>query len=527
MRGPELDQILGAEIPNDAFVGAPLRVAPGLRGISDPAPWGFRFIHLVLRLLVRLFFRRVDVVGLHNLPTDRGGILVAWHPNGLVDPGLILTCCPRRVVFGARHGLFRWPLLGRMMKEIGTVPIYRTVDDPGADAESRRRANHRSLDALAGTIAGGALTALFPEGVSHDAPHPMELKTGAARLFYRARALAPEDAPAPVIVPVGLHYDAKKIFRSRALVRFHPPMAIPEALDARPDDDEPEEVERHRVRALTTEVGRVLHEVVHATEDWETHHLLHRGRKLVRAERAARAGVDLGRPGMVEKELGFARIWKGYYARKATDPARTAVLRERVARYDRDLSALGLEDHDLDRSPRLIAPWLAFLLILQVIGVFLLLPPILLLGVAVNAPTAGLLILMARVGARDQKDVATIKVLFGAVLYPITWIAAGLLGGLAHGALHGAFPRIPDTPVLAGLVVALLSAIGGAATLRYVHVSGETARAVRVRLTRARRRRAIERLRAERAVLHDALVGMSQGLDLPGQVAVDGRVREG
>ena len=32
-----------------------------------------------------------------------------------------------------------------------------------------------------------------------------------------------EGEPAPVIVPVGIHYDRKRLFRSRALVVFHPP----------------------------------------------------------------------------------------------------------------------------------------------------------------------------------------------------------------------------------------------------------------------------------------------------------------
>src|SRR5262245_47265650 len=67
------------------------------------------------RTLVRLFFREIEVTGLENVPLDRGGVIVSWHPNGLIDPGLILTQFPRKVVFGARHGLFKWPLLGMLL----------------------------------------------------------------------------------------------------------------------------------------------------------------------------------------------------------------------------------------------------------------------------------------------------------------------------------------------------------------------------------------------------------------------------
>lgn len=83
-----------------------------------------------VRLLLRAFFRRIEVSGSENVPKTGGGIVIAWHPNGLVDPALILASFPRRIVFGARHGLFRVPGLGALMRSLGTVPIYRAEDNP-------------------------------------------------------------------------------------------------------------------------------------------------------------------------------------------------------------------------------------------------------------------------------------------------------------------------------------------------------------------------------------------------------------
>ena len=134
-----------------------------------------------VRRLIGLFFRRVQVSGVENVPQTGGGILVAWHPNGLLDPALIISCFPRRVVFGARHGLFKWPIVGALMKSLGTVPIFRASDMKGADEEARRAANRKSLDALAQSVCDGSFAALFPEGVSHDDPFPQELKSGAER----------------------------------------------------------------------------------------------------------------------------------------------------------------------------------------------------------------------------------------------------------------------------------------------------------------------------------------------------------
>lgn len=487
-------------------------------------PRSYRLIQGFFRLLMRLFFRRVEVQGLSNIPSDRGGVIVSWHPNGLVDPGLILTQFPGQVIFGARHGLFRWPVLGLILRSVGTVPIYRAADTATGPAEARKAANAGSLSALAEAVARGSFSALFPEGISHDEPHPVELKTGAARLYFQARRSTPPGSPPPVLLPVGLFYDGKDLFRSSALVEFHPPVELPADLDLTPPEDETEAELKDRARRLTERIERTLHEVVYATEDWETHHLMHRSRKLVRAERARRGGARPGRPSIEEKALGFARIRLGYKAWLDQDPALVQTLRERVKRYDQDLRALGLEDHELDGDPRLVSPWLIFLLVLQVLFVFLLLPPVLLLGYLVNGPPALLLMALARRAARLRKDEATIKLLLGALLFPATWVSVGVLGALFYEQLNLAYPMIPKARGAAGAFAALTAALGGAVALRYLRVARETARSVRVRLTRRRQRAAIGALVVERGELCDALVRLGESVSMPGVVREDGRV---
>ena len=81
-----------------------------------------------LALINRLFFRRIEVTGLEHVPSSGGGMIVSWHPNAIIDGALILTQFPRRIVFGARHGLFKWPFLGTVLRQLGTVPIYRRQD---------------------------------------------------------------------------------------------------------------------------------------------------------------------------------------------------------------------------------------------------------------------------------------------------------------------------------------------------------------------------------------------------------------
>ena len=477
-------------------------------------PLLYRALRAVVRALVALFFRRVWVEGREHLPPGRGGLLVAWHPNGIVDPALMVAAFPGQVVFGARHGLLKWPVLGALMRGLGTVPIYRAQD--GGDPDARRAANARSLGALAERVAAGSYAALFPEGVSHDDPHLAEVKTGAARLFFEARALVDADGAAapPVVVPVGLHYDRKDAWRSEAVVAFHEP------LDTRrlgPGD--PPGTSEHAVDALTDRIEAALVEAVRPTEDWETHRLMHRAYALMRAEDDVRDGRRSGPVPFRDRARGFRMVWEGYHARRATHPDEVAALRGDLAEYDRLLRAAGLDDADLDRGPRLASPLLGVLFGVQAALLVVLLPPVLVLGFVVNGPPFLLLNVLARRLASARKDTATIKLLGGVALYPLAWATAGVLAGLGVAGLHALFPGLPDAPVLAGLAVSVLSAVGGALALRWGELVKESRRALRVRLVRSRRRDVVARLQNQRMDLAERFERLAEGLDLPESIA--------
>ena len=127
--------------------------------------------------------------------------------------------------------------------------------------------------------------------------------------------------------------------------------------------------------------------------------------------------------------------------------------------------------------------------------------------------------------SKAYKDEASFKVLVGALLFPLTWLLVAVLVGWGQTLLHAAYPAIPEAPLLSGVLAFILSAVGGAVALQYLRLARETARAIRVRLTRSRRTRSIERLRRERAEIHERVMELAEGLDLPGTVGADGRIR--
>src|SRR4051812_40414883 len=171
-----------------------------------------RFITPILRLIARTFFRRIEIVGWEKVP--RGPVIFAAnHPNGLVDPLLLLCFVPRPVSFLAKAPLFHYPLISFFVKRLDSIPVYRKSDSvPGSNEQTFARA--RELLARGGSIA------IFPEGTTHTDPQLKELKTGAARIALGAAASE------LAVVPTGIYYTAKQTFRSSVLVVFGQPIQV-------------------------------------------------------------------------------------------------------------------------------------------------------------------------------------------------------------------------------------------------------------------------------------------------------------
>ncbi len=458
--------------------------------------------------LLGLFFNHVEVVGVENVPSVGGGLIVAWHPNGIIDPALILSKLPREVVFGARHGLFLWPLLGRLMRAIETVPIYRAED--GGDEDLRKKANTESLNELANAVVNGKFAVLFPEGVSHDRSFVQPIRRGAARLYFAAVDRSVDTAP-PVIVPVGLHYNQKRGFRSKVLVVFYPPLPV-DGIHHAPDERD------LGTQQLTDLIESTIHDVIGATEDWETHHLMHQARRIVRVESELDNEQLRVLSPLHERAVGFARIHKGYTERLRSDPKRIGLLYNRLRLYNEDIRALGFHERELGAGAIKVSPWIPLILVLQGAMIYLLLPPILLIGYTVNSLPALLLRAWCLFGAKDKKDEASIKLLGGMVLFPMFWILAGVVTVSSYSLVAEYFPNIPTSPLVAGVCVAILSALGGAVAVRYLRLSRRLLRQIRVGFTRRMASESVYRLLAERRAIYEELIDLREGLELPEQL---------
>src|SRR5882672_5082306 len=118
-----------------------------------------RIICGVLRLALRVYYRRIEVAGLEHVPRDSPVIFVLNHPNALVDPVFLLCLAPRRVSFVAKAPLFRIPVVGYFVRALDCLPAYRRQDE-GEDVAR----NLETFAAARKLLLNGGTIGICPEG---------------------------------------------------------------------------------------------------------------------------------------------------------------------------------------------------------------------------------------------------------------------------------------------------------------------------------------------------------------------------
>src|SRR2546430_4088597 len=228
-------------------------------------------ITAILRLTLRVYFRRIEVTGRENVPPEDAVIFVLNHPNALVDPAFLLCLAPRRLAFLAKTPLFRTPVIGYIVRALDSLPAYRRQDE-GKDVSR----NVETFAAARELLARGITIGICPEGVSHDEPRLKPLKTGAARIALAAASSG--EALDLKIVSVGLYYTEKTTFRSSALLYFAEGLPV-EPVTLEPDGTPP----REAVHRLSARIETALREVMLHAEQEEALSLIERAEQIFSA----------------------------------------------------------------------------------------------------------------------------------------------------------------------------------------------------------------------------------------------------
>jgi len=401
----------------------------------------YRLVRSALRLGLKAYFREIEVHGLENLPPDGPCVVLANHPNSMIDPFLLIAATRRPLSFIAKAPLFGVPVLGWVLRRLLCIPAFRSQDAGYA------KEKNQVLYETAGKLLGeGRALAIFPEGKSHDEPQLAEFKHGAARIAFETET----QAGGVRILLVGIHFERHGGFRGRALLQFGPPLDLVSRREEYGSDP------RAAVAALTAELHERLSERVLSAESREILGLA----DLLARMRALEAG---GSDGLKDGFDRRQRILTRYNDLKERAPEEIGALRLDLARYDRLLHALGVRDDHVAAEYRLgrilrFALKNTFLLALGL--------PLVAVGLACNFLPYLASWLAARFVSREAITQASVALLTALVAFPAAW------AGLAYGA----WLWLGKIGVAAALTVAPLTGLFALHWMdRWHRVVGETA----------------------------------------------------
>jgi len=136
----------------------------------------YKFLHPWLAPTIR-FFQRIKVVGIENIPTDRGYMICSNH-IGAKDVVMLGAAYPKPIRFIAKKELFSVPVLGGLIKKLGAIEIDRGGNDISAIRNSVNLAK------------AGYNVAIFPQGHRYPGvdPSTTQTKDGAALIAYKSES---------------------------------------------------------------------------------------------------------------------------------------------------------------------------------------------------------------------------------------------------------------------------------------------------------------------------------------------------
>ena len=160
----------------------------------------YHFLKLIIGTGVKFFYKEINVSNLKGLKTKGPKIIIANHPQTLMDGWIIAQISNERVYAVVKGTFFDNKLKNWFLRSLGLIPINRATESKTKGVD-----NLSSFEACYKVLEEGKTLVIFPEGNSYAEQVLRELKSGTARIALEAekRNGAKLDLS---IIPVGLIY---------------------------------------------------------------------------------------------------------------------------------------------------------------------------------------------------------------------------------------------------------------------------------------------------------------------------------
>ena len=188
----------------------------------------YPILKLSCRILFRLLYHQMHVNGKQLQRLDGPTLIVANHPNSLLDALLIGTYCNKPVHFIVRSDMFNKPVIRRLLKWLNGIPVYRIIEE-----KHKLRENLKSFEYCKKILQQNGVILFFGEGKTVHDWNLKPMRSGLTRLLD----IAMEDALLKKqlkIIPAAVNYSKYQCLLKAIHIDVGPALQ-----NWQPNDEEP------------------------------------------------------------------------------------------------------------------------------------------------------------------------------------------------------------------------------------------------------------------------------------------------
>ena len=274
-------------------------------------------------------YRKIEVTGKENIPTDGAVIIAPNHCNTLMDALVILQAFKDESVFGARADIFNKPFIAKIMTFVRILPMVRQ-----RDGLRNVLKNNETQEIIVDTLENKVRFCMYPEGRHRPAHSLQTLGKGTFRAALAANSKFGDKMPV-YIVPTGIEYGDYFRYRSTCLITFGEAINVTEFVKGLNVENEVQMIE-----PLRKELSSRMSKLITFIKDDEQLYNKWALTKMLAADKGLRYG-DFGRSlhkGMLANREIVAEIEKACEDK----PEEMEKLLEKVAEFDKKRRKKGI-----------------------------------------------------------------------------------------------------------------------------------------------------------------------------------------
>ena len=200
----------------------------------------YLFVKIYVRTGFAFYFKKINLVGIENIPKKRAILFVSNHQNALIDPLLIGATTPRELNFLTRADIFNKPLVKALLSSVNMLPIYRM-----GDGMNSLHKNEEIFQKCYDILGKNGTVLIFPEGNHNIKKRVRILSKGFTRIVFGALENNPDLEL--VVVPIGINYTNAKKYASSVSIHFGRPISVNEFYGSKEINEASTEL-KHSVR---------------------------------------------------------------------------------------------------------------------------------------------------------------------------------------------------------------------------------------------------------------------------------------